>query len=106
LRQTLFDLYHIVVEEHLSDTSYWYNRTPVEIERLANETEIVDIEVEDLEFNGGDGVTFDATLRFRVNGSSHNGPGDFLSISDQFTYAAAGYLEGSNPVIDAITFRY
>lgn len=90
----------------MSDTSYWYNRTPVEIERLADETEIVDIEVEELEFNGGDGVTFDATLRFRVNGSSDNGFGDFSPISERFTFAVTGYLDGSKTVVDEIRFRH
>jgi hypothetical protein len=104
--ETLFDLYHEAVDETLLDTAYWSNRTPPEIERFADEIEIVDIDVDDLQFNGGDGITFDAVLRFRVNGSTDDGPYGHHSSSDKFTYAVTGYLDGSRATVDDIKFRY
>ena len=105
--ETLWELYREVVEERLSDTSYWNNRTPREIERFHEEIEIVDVEVDDLQFSGGDAITFDASLRFNVKGTTDEGEYGYQSSRDTFTYRISGYLETPSSVdITDINFRH
>jgi hypothetical protein len=102
--ETLWELYQDVVEERLSDTSYWHMRTPSEIERFHEEIEIVDIKVDDLQFSGGDAITFDAALQFDVRGATDDGEYGHHSSRGTFTYAVSGYLERSRVTIDDIKF--
>lgn len=105
--ETLWELYQEVVEEMLYDTSYWHSRTPREIERFHEEIEVVDVDVDDLQFGGGDAITFNATLRFDVKGTTDEGEYGYGSSRDKFTYVVSGYLETPSKVsIDDIKFRY
>jgi hypothetical protein len=105
--ETLWELYHEGVEEGLSEISYWNNRTPREIERFHEEIEIVDVEVDDLQFSGGDAITFDAFLRFDVKGTTDEGEYGYHSSRNTFTYGISGYLETPSSVgIDEIIFRH
>lgn len=102
--ETLWELYQDVVEEGLSDTSYWYGQLPSQVERFHEEIEIIDIKVDELQFSGGDAVSFNAILRFDVKGGTDDGEHGYSSDRDTFTYAVSGYPKGSNVVIDNTKF--
>jgi hypothetical protein len=102
--ETLWELYQDVVEESLSDTSYWHGRLPSQIERFHEEIEIMNIKVEELQFSGGDAVSFNAVLQFDVKGTTDEDEYGYSSGRDTFTYAVTGYPKGSGVVIDDTKF--
>jgi hypothetical protein len=105
--ETLWELYEGIVQELLSDSSYWNARAPREIERFHEEIEIEDIQVEDLQFIGGDAVNFEASLRFDVRGTTDEGEYGYQSSRGTFTYHISGYLETPRSIdVTDMKFRY
>ncbi|OKO76370.1 restriction endonuclease [Bradyrhizobium sp. NAS96.2] len=104
--ETLWDLYHETVEEGLTDTSYWDADLPSEIAQFHQNIEIVNIEVDDLQFSGGDAVTFSATLRLDVSGSTDEGEHGYPTEQKSFLYKVSGYPDGARVSIDDVKFRY
>jgi hypothetical protein len=68
--ETLFELYHESVYDGL-DTAILADRLPREVHRSFDHFVLRDIErVDDLEFSGGDAVTFTALVHLLVDGHS------------------------------------
>ncbi|WP_315737972.1 restriction endonuclease [Bradyrhizobium sp. SZCCHNR1093] len=103
---TLWDLYRDHVEQSLCVPSYWWNRIPTEIESFASNSEIVDIELDDLEFDGGESVTFCGRLQFNVTSTSEDDEGEHHLDRQAFTYSVSGRPAGSGAVVDELTFLY
>ncbi|MGM4998296.1 restriction endonuclease [Tardiphaga sp. 538_B7_N1_4] len=103
--ETLWELYDDFVRESLGEEHYWGRHTLWEIERFHEYTEIHDIEVDEVEFTGGDGVSFTALVHFDVSGSTDDGE-DGYSGRETFTYLASGYMETPRrAVVEDLKFR-
>lgn len=91
-QETLWELYADFIAQSLSEESYWQQHTLWEIEGFHEVTEINAIEIDEIEFTGGEGITFDALVHFDVSGSTDDGEyGE--SGRDTFTYRVSGYLD-------------
>lgn len=103
--ETLCELYEDFVVESLGEEGYWGRHTLREIERFHDYTEIQDIEVDEVAFTGGEGVSFTALVHFDVNGSTDDGDDGYFS-RDTFTYQASGYLDFPlRAVVEDLKFR-
>ena len=103
--ETLWELYDDFVVESLREERYWDHHTLWEIERFHEYTEITDIDVDEVEFTGGDGVSFTALVHFDVSGSTDDGD-DGYSGRNTFTYLASGYLDfRRRAVVEDLKFR-
>lgn len=103
--ETLCELYDDFVVESLGEEGYWSRHTLWEIERFHDYTEIHDIEVDEVAFTGGEGVSFKALVHFDVSGSTDDGD-DGYSSRDTFTYLASGYLDPPlRAIVEGLKFR-
>lgn len=103
--ETLWEIYDDFVIQSLSEESYWQSHTLWEIERFHEMIEINDIEVDEVQFTGGDGVSFEALVHFDVSGSTDDGDHGYSS-RETFTYSITGYLEAPlRAVLSDIKFR-
>jgi hypothetical protein len=99
-RETLFELYQQMAHDILSDSGTWDQRLPEQIERFANDVEMVDTEVDDLDFSGGDALCVTARVSMRIRGSSPD-PNE-PPVEGDFSYIVEAHFEGDGLEIDSI----
>lgn len=98
---TLFYLYHDLAHEILEDTKVWDWRLPPEVQSLDDKVELLGVNVEDLEFSGGDSVSLNARVRLTVQGNSFDP--DIPSTGERhFSYNFEAHFESDGIDIDRI----
>ena len=70
--ETLYDLYHELAHESLEDIGLWEQHMPNQVECFADRAHIVDASVDELEFQGGEGVSLTAYVSLKAEGLSRS----------------------------------
>jgi hypothetical protein len=97
--ETLFELYHQSTYEFLGDPGVWKYRLPRRAHRSFDHIAYVD-KIEDLEFSGGDSVSFTAGVRFVLEGHSSD-PGEPWR-TDTYSVTVSGYLTDDGIEIESV----
>ena len=100
--ETLFELYHESTYEFLWDTGIWEDRLPREVHRSFDHVVLQDVKrVDDLEFSGGDSVSFTARVDLVVDGHSSD-PEEGPSGTDTFSCTVSGYFTDYGIEIESV----
>ena len=97
---TLFELYNDMVHDAFYDTGTWDRHLPREANRLADEIEIIEIRVDELEISGGDSVCVSARISMSIKGHSSE-PGE-SSVDHSLSYAVDAHFEHDELEIDSV----
>jgi hypothetical protein len=89
--ELLSDLYRDIVLDSISDLPPWEARLPSSAANYDDNVELERVEIDDLEFGGGDAVSFFGTVHLTVRGWS-NDPDRLESGREQFSYRFSGFL--------------
>jgi hypothetical protein len=99
--ETLFELYHESTHEFLGDTGIWEDRLPREAHRSFDHVVLQDVKrVDDLEFSGGDSVSFTARVDLVVDGQSSDP--EEPSGTGTFSCTVSGYLTDDGIEIESV----
>lgn len=99
--ETLFELYRDLIHQGLEDTSIWEDRLTSEMQRMADEVSVTTATVEDVEFTGGDGISFRATMSLDLEGVSDDPDGGWTG-TDTYSCRVTGYLSDHGIEIDTV----
>jgi len=97
---TLFELYQEMTYSALYDTGTWDDRLPKEARTFADDIEIVEIDVHELGFSGGDVVCVSARISMKLIGSSFDP--DEPPAMGRFSFNVEAHLEGDGLEIDSV----
>ncbi|MGJ4973447.1 restriction endonuclease [Bradyrhizobium sp. HKCCYLRH1073] len=100
--ETLWDLYHDVVEDRLWDKGYWWDGLPDELDRFNHEhdeIDITDIDVDHLQFRRGDSIKWNASVIFHMTGTLTHSDSELKSTETTFSYFVSGGLSSSDSEI-------
>src|SRR5262249_25402863 len=100
--ETLFELYHEIALDRLQDQYVWEERMPTKLRRSADEIEILDVDIDDLQFEGGAGISLSASVCLTVNSHSIDPDGREWSGRNKFTLQVTGYLGDEGVEIDSV----
>jgi hypothetical protein len=99
--ETLFELYHELAYDCLSDTGIWEDRLPRKVHRSFDHVILRDVKrIDDLEFSGGHAVSFTACVNLVVDGHSSD-PGE-PSGTDTFSCTVSGCLTDDGIDIESV----
>jgi Restriction endonuclease len=99
--ETLFELYRDLIHQDLEDASIWEDRLTGEMRRMADEVSVTDASLEEVEFTGGDGISFSATVSLDLEGVSGDPEGGWRS-NDTFSCRVTGHVSGDGIEIDSV----
>jgi hypothetical protein len=101
--ETLFELYNDTIHQDLGDISVWEDRLPWDLQRMGDEVSVTDANVEDIEFSGGDSITFRATVSLSVDCLTHDTHEGYAGHQTfAHTVTATGYLSGGGTEIEDV----
>jgi hypothetical protein len=92
--ETLFELYRDMIHQDLSDKDNWIDHLTVEMRSMADEVSVDSAILDDVEFQGGDGISFKATLVLDLQGVSYDRDGEVSGGNQTFYGHASGSLTG------------
>ena len=89
--ETLFELYRDLIYQELEDAGIWEDQLTSEMQRMADEVSVTNANLDDVEFTGGDGISFRATVTLELEGLSQN-DGETWTSEESYSCKVKGYL--------------
>jgi hypothetical protein len=93
--ETLFELYRDMIHQDLSDKDNWIDHLTFEMRSMADEVSVDSAILDDVEFQGGDGISFKAILMLDLQGVSYDRDGEIRGGNQTFYGHASGSLTGN-----------
>jgi hypothetical protein len=83
-----------MIHQDLSDKDNWIDHLTFEMRSMADEVSVDSAILDDVEFQGGDGISFKATMVLELQGVSYDRDGEVSGGNRTFYGHASGSLTG------------